>query len=80
MSHFDSLIREHCPGGVPSLTLGDIAELVRGNGMPKTELTGSGVGAIHYGQVYTRYRTSTSETISFVSHESALKLAQGRPW
>ncbi|MHA6507856.1 restriction endonuclease subunit S [Tessaracoccus sp. Y1736] len=79
MSRLDSLMREHCPGGVPSLALGDIAELVRGNGMPKTELTGSGVGAIHYGQIYTRYRTSTSETISFVSPESALKLAKADP-
>lgn len=54
--------------------LGEIGELVRGNGLPKTDFTETGVPAIHYGQIYTYYKTFTSETKSFVSPETAKKL------
>ncbi len=52
----------------------EIGELVRGNGLPKTDFTESGVPAIHYGQIYTYYGLSTVETKSFVSVETANKL------
>jgi type I restriction enzyme S subunit len=55
VSRVDDLIAEHAPNGVEFRTLGDIARFVRGNGMPKTDLVDEGVGAIHYGQIYTRY-------------------------
>ena len=58
------------------LRLGEIGELVRGNGLPKTDFTENGVPAIHYGQIYTYYGTHTSETISFVSSETARKLSK----
>jgi type I restriction enzyme, S subunit len=54
--------------------LGEIGALIRGNGLPKTDFTDSGVPAIHYGQIYTYYGTSTTETKSFVSAETAKKL------
>ncbi|MFB2654236.1 restriction endonuclease subunit S [Shewanella seohaensis] len=54
--------------------LGELGELVRGNGLPKTDFTESGVPAIHYGQIYTYYGLSTKTTISFVSPETAKKL------
>lgn len=54
--------------------LGDVAELVRGNGLPKSDFTETGVPAIHYGQIYTFYKTFTTETKSFVSPETAIKL------
>lgn len=54
--------------------LGELGELVRGNGLPKKDFTEIGVPAIHYGQIYTYYGLSTDETISFVSHETAEKL------
>jgi type I restriction enzyme, S subunit len=44
--------------------------------MPKTDLIDSGVGAIHYGQIYTRYGASTQSTISFVAPETAARLAK----
>src|SRR5690606_25356563 len=53
---------------------GDVAELVRGNGLPKSDFTETGVPAIHYGQIYTYYKTFTTETKSFVSPETAMKL------
>src|SRR5699024_6558215 len=55
-------------------TLGELGELVRGNGLPKSDFTETGVPAIHYGQIYTYYGVHTSETISFVSPETAKKL------
>jgi len=49
---------------------------VRGNGMPKSDFSEAGVGAIHYGQIYTWYNTWTTETASFVEPETARKLAK----
>ena len=79
MSRIDELIAELCPDGVEYRTLGEIGELVRGNGMPKTDFTESGVGAIHYGQIYTYYGTWTTQTLSFVSPGTAAKLAKVDP-
>lgn len=53
--------------------LGDLGELVRGNGLPKSDFTESGIPAIHYGQIYTFYGLFTHSTISFVSPETAAK-------
>lgn len=79
MNRIDELIQDLCPDGVTVQSLGDIATLVRGNGMPKSVLTESGVGAIHYGQIYTKYETWTTETLSFVAPETSLKLAMADP-
>lgn len=76
MSHLDDLLAANCPGGVPYKRLGEVASLFRGNGMPKTMLTESGVGAIHYGQIYTKYGTSATETLSFVTEDDAEKLTK----
>lgn len=59
---------------VELMPVAEIGELVRGNGLPKTDFTESGVPAIHYGQIYTHYGLSTVETKSFVSVETAIKL------
>ena len=56
------------------LPLGELGELVRGNGLPKSDFTESGVPAIHYGQIYTFYGLSTETTKSFVSQQTAEKL------
>lgn len=61
-------------GEVKWVTLGEIGELVRGNGLPKADFTEKGVPAIHYGQIYKYYGMSTEDTISFVSSETAKKL------
>lgn len=59
---------------VEFMPVAEIGELVRGNGLPKTDFTESGIPAIHYGQIYTYYGLSTVETKSFVSVETAIKL------
>src|SRR5690606_32116945 len=53
--------------------LGEIGEFVRGNGLQKKDFTESGVGCIHYGQIYTHYGTYATKTKSFVSKQMAVK-------
>lgn len=79
MSRIDNLIAEMCPDGVEFKTLGDVGTFVRGNGLQKKDLLTEGVGAIHYGQVFTTYGTSTYETKSFVSPNLAARLRRARP-
>ncbi len=79
MSRIDKLVATLCPRGVEFKALGDIAKLVRGNGLPKSDFTESGVGCIHYGQIYTHYGVSATETISFVSPQTATPLAKVEP-
>ena len=54
--------------------LGDVCAMVRGNGLTKRDFTDSGVGCIHYGQIYTHYGNYTYDTISYVREEVAAKL------
>jgi type I restriction enzyme S subunit len=55
-------------------TLGEVGELIRGNGLSKKDFTETGVPAIHYGQIYTYYGTFATQTKSFVSAELAKTL------
>ena len=59
--------------------MGEIGTFIRGNGLQKKDFTESGVGCIHYGQVYTYYGTFANKTISFVAPELASKLLQINP-
>ena len=72
----DLLLSEHelAKVGFEWKSLGEVGELVRGNGLTKKDLTDDGVPAIHYGQIYTRYGLSTEKTLSFVSTELAKRL------
>lgn len=79
MSQIDDLISKLCPNGVDFRAIGDFGELVRGNGMPKSCFLESGVGCIHYGQIYTYYGSWTTETRSFISPEKAERLTKVDP-
>lgn len=72
-------MRKSCPSGVQLKTLSEIGVLIRGNGMPKTDFTESGVGAIHYGQIYTYFDTWTTKTISRVAPATAARLTKVDP-
>ena len=61
-------------GGCELKMLGEICELIRGNGLQKKDFVESGVPAIHYGQIYTYYGTFASKTKSFVSVDTARNL------
>ncbi|HLV13935.1 MAG TPA: restriction endonuclease subunit S [Xanthomarina sp.] len=65
---FDETEVEHVPMGDES-----VGVFIRGGGLQKKDFTDSGVGCIHYGQVYTHYGTYANKTKSFVSKEFAKK-------
>lgn len=79
MSRIDDLLEEHCPEGVEVKPLGQVGQFIRGNGLQKKDFVEEGIGCIHYGQIYTHYGTSATETKSFVSPELAAKLRSARP-
>jgi type I restriction enzyme, S subunit len=76
---FDDVGERSKQASVRWVTLGEIGELVRGNGMPKSDFVSSGIGCIHYGQIYTQYGVWTDEATSFVSATTAQKLAKVDP-
>ena len=57
-------------------TLGEVGTFVRGSGLPKKDFTESGIGCIHYGQIYTKYGLCADRTLSFCSEETARKLVR----
>ena len=74
MRRLRELIKELCPDGVEYRKLGEIAEIIRGNGLQKKDFVDSGVGCIHYGQIYTKYGAFADETLTYVSPELAATL------
>lgn len=77
LSSFDMLNR----GGqklnnVMIMSLSELGIFTRGSGLQKKDFTPTGVGCIHYGQIYTYYGTYTYKTKSFVSPDTAKKLKQ----
>ena len=50
-----------------------VGEFIRGSGLQKKDFTETGVGCIHYGQIYTHYGTYTEKTKTFVSENLAKK-------
>ena len=54
--------------------MSEIGTFIRGNGLQKKNFTEEGVGCIHYGQIYTHYGTSATQTITCCSLELAAKL------
>lgn len=59
-------------------TLGEVGQFVRGNGLQKSDFAESGVGCIHYGQIYTYYGFSANKTKTFVTPELAKKLRKAK--
>jgi len=58
--------------------LGALGEFVRGSGLQKSDFTDSGIGCIHYGQIYTFYGDYAYQTKSFVSATLATKLRKAQ--
>lgn len=55
-------------------SLGEVGKFIRGSGLQKKDFTESGIGCIHYGQIYTYYGSSATKTKTFVSEAFAQKL------
>ena len=64
--------------GFAKVRLSDIGTVIRGNGLQKNDFTDTGIGCIHYGQIYTRYGTFATSTISHVSKELGAKLKKAQ--
>ena len=54
--------------------IGEFGELVRGNGIQKSDFTESGVGCIHYGQIHTHFGVYAAKTKTFVNPKFATRL------
>src|SRR5437868_3515221 len=78
MSRIDRLIAELCPNGVEFKALGEVGEFIRGRRFTKDDVIPDGVGSIHYGEIYTHYRTSTTSVLSHVRAELAPQLRFAR--
>jgi type I restriction enzyme S subunit len=52
------------------VSLGDVCEMIKGNGVQKVDFVEEGIGCIHYGQIYTHYGSFTYTTNKFVSKET----------
>lgn len=75
----DYLTTKFCPDGLEYTKLKDIGETHRGRGLTKKDLQDEGVPVIHYGQIYTHYGTTTSETVSRVSPSITSKITPVHP-
>lgn len=66
MSRIDELLRQHCPDGVEYRRLGEVGEFIRGRRFTKNDYVESGLGCIHYGQIYTDYGAVADSTVTFL--------------
>lgn len=60
------------------MSLGEVGTFTRGSGLQKKDFTPTGVGCIHYGQIYTYYGTYAYKTKSFVSQKFAQKARKAK--
>ena len=79
MSHIGALIAALCPNGVERKKLGEVGTVVRGKRFVKNDMIDSGVPCIHYGEIYTKYGISASESYSYVSMDRAKTLRFANP-
>ena len=63
---------------VKTMSLGELGTFTRGSGLQKKDFTPTGIGCIHYGQIYTYYGTDVYKTKSFVSQEFAQKARKAK--
>lgn len=79
MNRIDQLIRDLCPNGVKYRALGEVGEIFRGKRFVKADMVEEGTPCIHYGEIYTKYGTSATESFSFVTDERARTLRFADP-
>ena len=60
------------------VTLGEIGEFTRGNGLQKKDFLDEGNPVIHYGQIYTKYGFVAEKVLSYVSDEIFSKLRKAQ--
>ncbi len=80
-NYYRDLLLDYEGQDIAHLPMGDerVGTFTRGGGLQKKDFVGSGVGCIHYGQIYTHYGTYARITKSFVSEEFAKKARMAKP-
>ncbi|WP_448810375.1 restriction endonuclease subunit S [Agromyces bauzanensis] len=58
--------------------LGEVGEFIRGKRFTKSDYVDSGLGCIHYGQIYTDYGTVATDTLAYVPMEMKPRLRLAR--
>ena len=71
MSRLRELIAKLCPDGVEYRALGEVGTFTKGRGLQKKDFSETGIGCIHYGQIYTRLGIVAIEPLTYVSPEKA---------
>ena len=64
-------------GGLTCL-FGDLGEFFRGSGLQKSDLSDEGAPALHYGQIFTYYKTKIHSAKSMVSPKLAASIRQAQ--
>jgi type I restriction enzyme S subunit len=64
---------------VPWMAMGELGQFIRGRRFTKDDVVEDGIPSIHYGEIYTRYGTAASKTVSHVRRDLASKLRYARP-
>ena len=72
------LLMSVVPAGARRVPMGELGEFIRGRRFVKSDVVDAGIPAIHYGEIYTDYGTSATETVSHVREElrPVLRFAQ----
>ena len=79
MSRIDELVGRLCPEGVEYRALGEVGTFTRGSGLQKKDFVEAGEPCIHYGQIYTYYGLSATETKSFIETALWNRLKKANP-
>ena len=61
------------------MRISEFADIIRRNGLQKKDFSESGIGCIHYGQIYTKFDTVVKDVITYVPSELASKLKRVNP-
>ncbi len=75
----DSLLSSRALAGVLWLPMGEVGTFTRGRRFVKNDIVEDGLPAIHYGEIYTHYGTSTNSARSNVRREIASRLRFAQP-
>lgn len=59
--------------------LGEVGEFIRGKRFTKADYVDEGIGAIHYGEIYTHYGVFAQKTLSQVRGDMAMSLRYAEP-
>jgi type I restriction enzyme S subunit len=75
----DSLLAFAERGRVRWAKLSDVGQFIRGKRFTKADYEPDGIGCIHYGEIYTHFRTSATEVVSHLRPEISDGLRYAEP-